>query len=446
MWNVLTSEVKPYTAKDMMTFTLDFASLPASEWGRLNSELHTIFEDGICDDEAVTFVVGFLRELFPEENLFWEVLKLLSYIFFTPYNLEKIVVELWGKTNNGKSTLIRVLQNVFGQDWVRVESVNVLAATSQPSKTNLAPWIDNSRHCRLVCMSESDLEVKISSGEIKSHSGGLDKVIGRQLSTREDESFTPGYTLLFVANQPLRLSQEDAATDKRRHSYRMPSSFGDVHDPSTFQFPVNLMVTVRFTEDPIRYAFIMLLRVAYERKVLEPLGSLLTPYRTDFSSARLEENIFDKGHIVTKKIVNPNDPNVSYIDRKRLIEYAGAEKLIDGKRSPHVFILAFEEHFGVVDWSTMKPEEKTAQLASGTPCVFKTKKDGLVRYKGIHFVDDDPNYDDTPRPYVSGGTGLFSVYDAASSSTTPSSPVNDAPPAPRPWRSFPGIRNLMTRE
>ena len=75
-----------------------------------------------------------LDDLFPEEQFKREVMVRLAESLFHCSNTHKYFVQLYGEGNNGKTTLLRILQTAFPQ-WVQMPSCFVDEGTCAPLGT-----------------------------------------------------------------------------------------------------------------------------------------------------------------------------------------------------------------------------------------------------------------------------------------------------------------------
>ena len=83
----------------MVSVKLDWAA-PTEE------ELHT-------DSAAKADVEAILSSIFPQEDLYDEVVSRIAESLFNSRNEHKYLVQLYGRGNNGKTTLMRILQGAF---------------------------------------------------------------------------------------------------------------------------------------------------------------------------------------------------------------------------------------------------------------------------------------------------------------------------------------------
>ena len=126
IYDIASSTLRDFEPDDMITKKFDF-NAPS-----------VIDEDVSAEINRLQSV---FRDLLPDEQLLAEVMVRLAESFFSCSNTHKYFVQLYGEGNNGKTTLMRMLQTAFPQ-WVKMPSVEHLVVKGAPRDPNAPqPWL-----------------------------------------------------------------------------------------------------------------------------------------------------------------------------------------------------------------------------------------------------------------------------------------------------------------
>ena len=143
-----------------------------------------------------------LDDLFPEEQFKREVMTRLAESLFHCSNTHKYFVQLYGEGNNGKTTLLRILQTAFPQ-WVQMPSVEHLVARGVRNADAPQPWLIDVMGARILGFEEPPRGAKFDGSLLKLLRGN-GVVTGRALY-KGNVSYVPSYTLWLATNSPSAL-------------------------------------------------------------------------------------------------------------------------------------------------------------------------------------------------------------------------------------------------
>ena len=140
----------------------------------------------------------FLNQILPDP----EIVKFLQQFFgycLTGEVTEQVLPFLYGQGANGKSTLLSVIEEVFGDYAWKTSAQLFLSSKSDNSKDNM---LANLQNRRFVIGAEMSSNARLDEAMIKDLTGG-DKLMARRLFN-EAFNFRPSHKLLFYGNhQPI---------------------------------------------------------------------------------------------------------------------------------------------------------------------------------------------------------------------------------------------------
>ena len=208
IYDVATSTLRDFEHDDMITQKFNF-NAPSSD------------EDVSAETEQLRSV---LEHLLPDDRLRLEVMTRLAESFFSCTNTHKFFVQLYGEGNNGKTTLMRILQTAFPQ-WVQMPSVEHLVSHGGSARNSNAPqpWLIDVMGARILCFEEPG-EKRPFDGALLKLLRGNGIVTGRALY-KGNVSYVPTYTAVIAANDLIEIEPMDEAVLNSFHSFRMPSYF-----------------------------------------------------------------------------------------------------------------------------------------------------------------------------------------------------------------------------
>jgi len=208
IYDVATRELREIERGDMLTQKFDFAAPTRDEDFR--------------NERAQ--VESMLDDLFPEEQLKREVMTRVAESLFNCTNTHKYFVQLYGEGNNGKTTLMRILQTAF-PIWVKMPSVEHLVVHGVRDADRPQPWLMDVMGARILGFEEPPRGAKFDGSLLKLLRGnGI--VTGRGLY-QGNVSYVPTYTIWLACNSPVEIAPSDQAVLNSLHSFHMPSYFKD---------------------------------------------------------------------------------------------------------------------------------------------------------------------------------------------------------------------------
>jgi hypothetical protein len=168
-------------------------------------------------------VLSIFGDLLPDEQLKCEVLSRVAESLFSPVNTHKIFVQLYGKGNNGKTTLMRMLATAL-PEWVQMPNAEHLSEQSASRDPSAAkPWLMNVMGTRLLGFEEPPSNKRFDGNLLKLLRGN-GVVTGRKLYG-DDVSYVPTFTMWFCTNHPIQIAPADPAVLNSLTSFEMPAYF-----------------------------------------------------------------------------------------------------------------------------------------------------------------------------------------------------------------------------
>lgn len=155
-------------------------------------------------------LMDILRRIFPDEDL-------LRYFIATcagmleGSNKNKLVYVWWGKGNNGKSMIEKLVSKALG-DYATVAATSLITG-KRPSAENATPQLSALEGKLVVFLQEPNPNEVIRIGIVKELSGG-DTITTRALF-RSPRTFTPKFKLVLVCNNVMEIPNADIAFRNR---------------------------------------------------------------------------------------------------------------------------------------------------------------------------------------------------------------------------------------
>lgn len=171
-----------------------------------------------------------------------------------------------GRTNAGKSALVKMLTKCFGK-FIQTFNAENLAHKDKGSSADSAQnmrWALLQRFARVLFSNEVNMKVTLNGNEIKKFSSAGDEITGRT-HCKEEETFTPQFTLFSMLNDIPAIVPMDDAVRERLIYYEFPRQFvapGKVEDPS-YQIVGDSELTKKINEPKFINGFIHLMLDAY---------------------------------------------------------------------------------------------------------------------------------------------------------------------------------------
>jgi phage/plasmid-associated DNA primase len=153
----------------------------------------------------------YMNQIFPDSELVDTQLRFFSSLLYgVPYKYFYI----WtGGGDNGKSTLVRLLNATLGDDYVVTVSPAFITRR-RVSSSNPTPDIADMKGARLVVIQEPDEGESLQPGVIKEATGG-DKIRARKLNDNGGP-FLPSYQIVLQCNDIPEAEKQDAMKSRVR--------------------------------------------------------------------------------------------------------------------------------------------------------------------------------------------------------------------------------------
>ena len=263
IYDVATSTLRSSERSDMITVKFDFdAPSPEENVAAEKAKVEEIFE-----------------RMLPEKRLRHEVMTRLAESFFCGVNTHKYFVQLYGNGNNGKTSLMRLMQTAFPQ-WVQMPSVDSLVGSSKRDPNAPQPWLIDVMGARILGFEEPQKHSPFNGALLKLLRGN-GVVTGRDLH-KSNVSYVPTFTLWFAANDLIEIDPADDAVLNSLHSFKMPSYFTDpgTSGPLGTSFTYDKVPELEsgFKQREYKLALLDVLRDYYMHYVRHGLPALLSEY------------------------------------------------------------------------------------------------------------------------------------------------------------------------
>lgn len=152
----------------------------------------------------------FLSEVFNGDKCLIDFFQRLMGYCLSGHRMEHILIIFWGKGRNGKSTMVHVLQHIFGSFAAPVQSELLLDQGKSRSSASPSPDIMSLKGLRIAFASETDQNRKFAVSRVKWLSGG-DLLVGRYPHGRDEVVFNPSHTLILSTNNKPHVPFDDFA-------------------------------------------------------------------------------------------------------------------------------------------------------------------------------------------------------------------------------------------
>jgi putative DNA primase/helicase len=140
--------------------------------------------------------------------------------------VEDILLTLYGKGRNGKTTLIEALGYVLGKQVGPIRAEMLLVQKQVRSSSGPNSDIMSLRGKKIAWASETDEGRRFNAGRIK-HLTGHDTLVGREPYGRREVSFPPTHVLILLTNHKPSAPADDFALWSRLRLIFFPFSFVD---------------------------------------------------------------------------------------------------------------------------------------------------------------------------------------------------------------------------
>lgn len=168
----------------------------------------------------------FLNDIFQRDKEMIRYFRRLLGYAITGSGVEHIFCILWGEGRNGKTTLMKILENIFGYLCTPIPSETLFTQkTSTPGSSPRAD-IMKFRGARIVWASESGKDRRFNVEIIKLLTGG-DTLTARAPFGKQLIDFKPTHTLFFLTNHKPSVSANEYAFWERVHLIPFNLSYVD---------------------------------------------------------------------------------------------------------------------------------------------------------------------------------------------------------------------------
>ena len=198
-----------------------------------------------------------------------------------------------GKTNAGKSVLINMLQNAFGQ-YVATFNAESLAYKKRDSRDEGQKnrWGLLLRFTRILMSNEVKMNEPIDGNAIKKHSAGSDKITGRGHGGNETE-FQPHYTIFCMLNDIPKIEPMDPATIGRTEYIEFPYQFVDKNElnkKDTYKLK-DKDINIKITKKAFIRGFIYLMLDTYQYFIENGMPEFNKETKKRWTKENKQENV-----------------------------------------------------------------------------------------------------------------------------------------------------------
>ena len=180
------------------------------------------------DDPIIDEIYNFLRKIQPDECMLQYLLTVLSS--FLGGSTEDQTFQIWtGSGSNGKTTLLELFENAFGEEYTGKFPVTLLTK-ERASSSAATPELHDVMKKRLASMQEPNDNDVIYTGAMKEYTGG-DKIYSRGLFSNPTP-FKPQFKLVLLCNKMPQIKGWDYGTWRRIRVVNFSSSFVDNPNPN----------------------------------------------------------------------------------------------------------------------------------------------------------------------------------------------------------------------
>lgn len=217
-----------------------------------------------------------MKELFPPTEL--DVLEFLLYYFASCLDgkpKDSIILIITGIGSNGKSFLLNLVKEVFGNEYCRRMPLAFL--TDKRSKSASAdPVLMDLEHARLAHYSESEKHEELNTSKMKEITG-QESLSGRNLYEKQ-RNFRPTCHHIITTNHDFDIKTTDNGTWRRIKKYTFKMIFKskkDIDLNNPFEKEENVELAQEFSYNPrIKEAFLSILVNYYKNLYLNYDGKL----------------------------------------------------------------------------------------------------------------------------------------------------------------------------
>jgi len=152
----------------------------------------------------------YLNSLFDSNRKLIAYLQRLLGYAITGLTTEHILPILWGKSRNGKGTLLETLSYVLGNLCCSIKAELFLKQDRIRSSASPDPDIMALQGKRIVWASETEEDRRLNEGKVKWLVGG-DTLVGRAPFGKRELNFEPTHTMFLITNYKPKINPHDEA-------------------------------------------------------------------------------------------------------------------------------------------------------------------------------------------------------------------------------------------
>ena len=161
------------------------------------------------EHKLVKDYLKFISEVYPDKELVDLMLRFFSSLLL---GVPSKFFYIWtGVGDNGKSTMVKLLNATLGDDYV-ANIPPTFITMKRGNSSNASPELAALRHCRLVVIQEPDEGEQLKAGKIKEATGG-DKIRARALF-ENGGPIDPTYQIVLQCNTIPEAKKEQAMTNR----------------------------------------------------------------------------------------------------------------------------------------------------------------------------------------------------------------------------------------
>jgi P4 family phage/plasmid primase-like protien len=226
------------------------------------------YEDFDEEDMCIQEVRTFIHQVLPVADVREYMLTLLSSFLDGKITGQKF--HIWtGSGSNGKSKLIELFQNSFGEYCGTFPSSLITQKRTAAESCN--PVLVRAKGKRFVVLQEPEVNERINVGLMKELTGG-DKIIARGLH-KDPIEYTPQFKLVLTCNDLPQVPSNDDGTWRRMRCVKFPSKF--TYEPSSsnpFEFDIDENLSEKLAQWPGAFMYILLnyYKIYIKKGLFEP--------------------------------------------------------------------------------------------------------------------------------------------------------------------------------
>lgn len=182
--------------------------------------------------------IKFIREIFPETDMYEYILTLFSY-FITGFTSEEKFWIFIGNSANGKTKLLELLKHAMG-DYYGTMMPTILT-TKRGASDNASPELAKTKGKRFISISEPEKSDVIQGGFTKLISGG-DPISCRKLF-KDPIEFKPQFKMAMLTNYFLAINTTDDGIFRRLRAGECKTKFCDNPEPGNiYQCKIDMKI------------------------------------------------------------------------------------------------------------------------------------------------------------------------------------------------------------